>query len=60
MDEIETTQNKKLRIAKCNKCGKEGWIKSDGYDEGELKNRLALINSKDNKVLCVECIDPIN
>ena len=46
----------KLNINKqtCSKCGKEGWIKKDGFDDGRTLQRLCLTF---RGILCLDCTE---
>ena len=53
-EEKKQEDSNKSLIAKCQKCGKEGWIGSSEHPDGEYSKRLFLFLG--NKILCERCI----
>ena len=47
----------KYKKSQCNKCKKDGWIKSDGFDNGERKKRLIIRVMPTPNIICMECLD---
>lgn len=55
---MDNTEIKKsnIKTEKCEVCSKVGWIKTDGFDDGETKDRLVKLLFPKKKIVCLECI----
>lgn len=53
-------EEKKINIKKCDKCGKEGWISTSGYEKGDLFKRLCICMFPKKSILCLDCIENNN
>ena len=52
-----STPEIKFKQAKCFRCNKDGWIKTDGYENGEIRNRLIIRALPKPNITCFECLD---
>jgi hypothetical protein len=56
--EKNTVTLKNINIQKCVDCNKDGWIKSDSFEDGLEKTRLCrVIRDNSFKIKCLNCIE---
>lgn len=54
--EEKSIEQKKIKFEKCEVCNKTGWVKTYGFEDGEIKNRLVKLLFPKKKIVCLECI----
>lgn len=55
--EVPIKEEIKYKVSKCIKCNKDGWTKSDKFEDGDKKNRLVIRMVPSHHTICMTCLD---